>query len=143
MINRFILSFFTSVVFVLICPLWSCQPDEVTYGEGAPLLIGTWRLIERADVRDTTYTIKSVPPVPEQTITFTDGGGVSTQGKEMEYYRAAKFYRLENSQPAPVVRFYINEQHANFSQPVSVRGDTLELLPPCERRCYLRFIRSR
>ncbi|GAA4419779.1 hypothetical protein GCM10023187_54420 [Nibrella viscosa] len=135
------ISFFFSVCLLLVVA--ACQEKPFTLGQGAPQLVGTWRLTERADSRDTLFTVRSVPALPVQSITFTADGAVSSQGKELEYYRPARYYRLETGPTSSLIRFYIGQNHANFTQALSLRSDTLDLLPLCERPCYLRFVRSR
>ncbi|GAA4467127.1 hypothetical protein GCM10023189_50180 [Nibrella saemangeumensis] len=143
MVKTRFLSLSTGVSLSLLLAILACKDKPFTLGQGAPELVGTWRLVERADTRDTALVVRSIPATPEQSITFTAEGAVSSQGKELEYYRPARYYRREDVQPTPLVRFYVGEQHANFTQDFSLRNDTLAFLPRCERRCYLLFVRGR
>lgn len=103
-------------------------------------------------VKDSIKVTKSIDTtrryavVPAQTLTFGTDGKLSATGTEMTYYAPIRYFRVDStSQDGLGINLFITTNRATvpFRQGVAFRGDTLLLLPRCERPCYSKFLRAR
>ncbi|WP_227687005.1 hypothetical protein [Spirosoma arboris] len=99
--------------------------------------------------KDTIKITKSVDSIrtytanQPQTLTFNTDGKLSANGADMSYYYPIKYFRVDSTiQDGLGINLYITTNRATvpFRQGVAFRGDTLMLLPRCER-CYSKFVR--
>ncbi len=156
------LSHFKVIVFFLVSVM-ACKKEEASHGREDPRLLGTWRIDTRLHTVDSSYyeTIaaasgdttvlkdttfirkKAIAMVPAQTITFADNGLFSSAGKETEYYRAYRYYRVEEVEGHEKIGFVIGGDFASPAyQDFTLRNDSLYLFPSCEKECYLLFRRQ-
>lgn len=150
--------------------LIGCQDPDSAFspGTGDPRITGTWQLVERRFLRDSTYSVRidtlnttrdttyyalrRYPANPPQTLTFGADGSLSASGSEMTYYYPIRYFRVDSTADNGLsINLFISTNRANiaFQQTIEFRRDTLVVLPRCLLRdnCdlgyYLKFARVR
>ncbi|GAB3539583.1 hypothetical protein [Spirosoma fluminis] len=149
--------------------LAGCKDDQAEFSPGAgdPRITGTWQLLERRFIKDSTYTVrvdslntprdtsfyalKRYTPINAQTLTFSADGKLAASGAEMTYYYPIRYFRVDSTSLDGLgVTLFINTNRANipFRQNIAFRQDTLVILPRCaEGQCdegyYLKLLRVR
>lgn len=124
--------------------IFACTRKDPNLGVADDRVVGTWRLFKRMVPQDSVTVVKDIPDVPEQTLVFNADGTFGASGKELEYYRSSRYYRLDSTLRGEwQLGFIINNLSPAFYQKFSIRRDTLILLPSCEGDCGLYFVRIR
>ncbi|MFD2572362.1 hypothetical protein ACFSUS_17110 [Spirosoma soli] len=139
---------------------------EFSPGAGDRRIVGTWQLVERRFIKDSSYSItvdtikttrdtsfyslKRYSPAQPQTLSFGADGNLVAAGTEMTYYNSIRHFRVDSSFYGLSLSLYISTNGANvpFRQGVAFRQDTLVLLPQCyQDSCnqgyYLKLVRAR
>ena len=102
--------------------------------------------------RDSLRITKSIdvtrtyPAAPSQTITFETDGKLRANGSEMTYYAPIQYFRVDSTfQDGLGLNLFITTNRATvpFRQGLAFQGDTLLLLPRCDRLCFSKFVRVR
>ncbi len=148
--------------------LTGCKDTGSTFSPGAvdTRIAGTWRLVERRFLRDSTYSVRidtlnttrdtsyyalrRYPTNPPQTLTFGPDGSLSANGPDMTYYYPIRYFHVDSTYESGLgVNLFISTNRANiaFRQTIQFRQDTLVVLPRClQRDCdlgyYLKFLRA-
>ena len=147
----------------------SCKDNQGEFlpGPADPRIAGSWQLLERRFIKDSTYsvrvdtitttrdtsfyTVNRYTPINRQTLTFSPDGRLSASGSEMTYYYPIKYFRVDStSLDGLLVTFFISTNRASvpFREKVEFRKDTLVLLPRfvegvVDEGYYLKFLRAR
>ncbi len=124
--------------------LSSCSKEKVL-GKGYAPIVGTWRLVQRNVFDDSTSvsTPKIISNTSPQTITFNNDGSMSSVGKETEYYRSSKYYKVDSTTVGLKLGLILDKIYPAFYQGLVVRTDTLILVPCGDKDCNLTLIKSR
>ena len=120
-----------------------CGPEEPSLGRGDTRLVGTWQLHERSTYVDTVQVVEQVPATPAQSLHFTEDGRITAEGEKLIYYRSASYYRLDSAAGTLRLTFVLDRLNGDYQQYLSIRNDSMTLLPPCEGECYLKLVRRR
>lgn len=149
--------------------LVNCKGTDSAFspGPGDPRVTGTWQLVERRFLRDSTYSVRMdtltttrdttyyalrrYPASPPQTLTFGADGSLSASGSEMTYYYPIRSFRVDSTADNGLgMDLFISTNRANiaFRQTLEFRQDTLVVLPrcslrECDRGYYVKFVRAR
>lgn len=123
--------------------LGGCSPEEDPRGEGYVPIVGTWQLFRKIVYNDTTYVPVTIPATPPQTLTFGPEGSVTSNGKETEYYRSSKYYKVDSTFGGLKIGFITGSIYPAFYQGLRLKGDTLVLAPCPNDECSLLFVKSR
>ena len=149
--------------------LVNCKGTDSTFspGPGDARVTGTWQLVERRFLRDSTYSVRidtlnttrdttyyalrRYPANQPQTLTFGADGSLNASGSEMTYYYPIRYFRVDSTADNGLgMNLFISTNRANvaFRQTIEFRRDTLVVLPRCVlRECdsgyYLKFVRAR
>ncbi|WP_020594658.1 lipocalin family protein [Spirosoma panaciterrae] len=134
-------------IFLLLFLLTHCRlseelipdnPITPVSGQGLP---GTWQWFERGYSQGTGYYIDEVSSNPQQTIRFSADGHVQTSGSGLINYQSFSQFRLDTTSNG--VYIYFLPSTANYSERITLNGDTLRLYPSCYEGCHLGFLRIR
>lgn len=160
------------VVFLLILAAgWSSCTKEESLGVGYPPLVGTWKLVQKSVLKDSSYVVKDSVYVPKDssyvvkdsiiiledliyikiiknpdlhTLTFASDGAVSSVGEETSYYRSSKYYQVDSVRfVGQRVGFIVGSVYAAFYQGLSLKNDSLRLSPCPDQLCDLVFVKGR
>ena len=108
------------------------------------VFVPTHNVIDSIKVTKSVDSTRVYPTNPKQTLTFGTDGKLSANGTEMTYYSPIKYFRLDTTyRDSLFIDFFISTNRANvlFQQGLTVQGNTLMLLPRCDRLCYSKFVR--
>ncbi|MBD2757835.1 hypothetical protein [Spirosoma validum] len=131
---------------VVLTILTSCR--SLPKGSINAKIAGTWRLYESGDAPGGgTYVVKSIRPVPAQTITLSRNGRFKAEGSDpffislyvpIQRYRAEKTPTTEN-----YFRFgyWDSKTRRLVYQGLTLKNDTLRLTPLCYEGCHFSFLR--
>ena len=131
---------------VLIVLVNCCKKESQSLGVGYAPIVGSWRLVQRhipANPSSLTFTTQIIPPLPLQEITFSNDGSMSSVGKETEYYRSSKYYRVDTTGGSKRIGFIISDVYSAFYHGLIIRKDTLTLVPCQTQDCNISLIKSR
>ncbi|GAB4033942.1 lipocalin-like domain-containing protein [Spirosoma gilvum] len=135
------------IILLLLLTLTHCRLSEEVIpdasitpvsGQGLP---GTWQWFERGYSLGAGYSIEPIPANPQQTLTFTADGYLQVQGNGLINYQSFTQFKLDTTSSGVVIRFLPST--ANYSERITLNGDTLRLYQSCYEGCHLGFLRIR
>ena len=133
-----------AIVFLILVVGWSSCTEEESLGVGHPPLVGTWKLVQKNVLNDSVYVLKTIENPTLHTLTFESDGTVSSLGEETEYYRSAKYYKVDSVRfVGQRVGFIVGSIYPAFYQRLTFKGDSLRLSPCPGRVCDLVFVKGR
>lgn len=127
---------------LLLVVLSGCSQDEATPKNKSGLgIVGRWRLfrVDGSIGGGSSYTTP-VPAKPLQALTFTNQGRVNKEGNQLGDYYDRPFYRVDSSKTQ--LWFLANEKDTTgYVVGLFIRGDTMNIIPPCYEGCGASFVR--
>lgn len=158
---------YLAIILFTIFQTAGCKKEEIALGRSDPRLNGVWMMTARMNTIDSTFsrtvtkksgdsTItttsiidtsfvrkKAIPSYPLQSITFLNDGSFQTTGKETEYYRAYRYFKIDQLEDREKIGFMVGGDFVQAAyQNFSIKNDSLFLLPGCEKECYLLFLKK-
>ena len=121
----------------------SCSSDNVTPKNKTGLgIVGRWRLFETTGSFGSGSFTTVIPAKPLQALTFTSQGQLSKEGNQLKDFYDRPFYRVDSSGANQQLRFLTSKQDTTgFPVRLSIRRDTMLILPFCFEGCSLSFVR--
>lgn len=127
---------------VLVLALLSCSQDDVPKNKSGSGIVGRWRLFRIDGSTGASSFTTPIPAKPLQALTFTNQGRVSKEGTQLGDYYDRPFYRVDSSKAFRQLWFLASEKDTTgFVVGLSIRGDTMNIIPSCFEGCGASFVR--
>ncbi|MBC8155520.1 MAG: hypothetical protein H7Z72_21745 [Bacteroidetes bacterium] len=129
---------------LLLILLVGCSTDEPVRGGNG--LWGTWRLYEEGSGGEVgvDYFTAPVPATPLQSLTFTNGDELRSQGSRLTNFFKSPYYRTNSTKTGFRLQFLASRKDTTgFGVGLSIKGDTMRITPACIEGCHYGFVRIR